>query len=146
MFSSCTYLGSRPTATGLSLSPSHSGRNCNNEAVQRQLIHKTRHTHRVSIRKGPLCLIDAQELPICLSGKTKSVFCLRFLMSKSVPSWDDHRGEKAAGIPQTALMSGAQPKDQVQWGRRMDAAQSLPPPLPFFSRASSPRTPLHKDT
>jgi hypothetical protein len=29
------------------------------------------------MRKGPFCLIDAQEFPVCLSGKMKSVFCFR---------------------------------------------------------------------
>jgi hypothetical protein len=65
-------------------------------------------------------------------------------MSKSIPSRDNHRGEEVTGIPQTALMSGAQAKDRVHWVGAW-TPRNLFPHLFHSSRASSPRTPLHKD-
>jgi hypothetical protein len=47
-------------------------------------------------------------------------------MSKSVPSRDDHKGQEAAGIPQTALMSGAQAKTGLSGSAHGRRAVSSP--------------------
>jgi len=116
-----TCLGSRPVATGLYFSASHSGRNRDGRQQWQQRepfnvnsFTHSRHIHiefAMRLKRGLLRLIDAQEFPICLSGKMKSVFCFSrrssFSCQRGFTFQDYHTGEETTWIPQTTLMSGA---------------------------------------